>query len=256
MSDQEPVRHRRSRHVLEITIDRPEVRNALNLAAAEGICAAIDELEADPELRVAVLTGADGSFSSGMDMKAFLAGDVPYVARRGIFGIVNGPPAKPLIAAVEGGALAGGFELMLACDLVVAAEDASFGIPEVKRGLLAAAGGLMELPRRIPAAVATELALTGEPIGAARAYELGLINRVCAPGAALEQAVTLAERIAENAPLAVAASKRVLREAGGWPAEQAWSLQGEIVSPVLTSEDAREGARAFAERRAPRWSGR
>lgn len=243
-------------NVLVLTINRPEVRNALDLATADALARGIDELEDDEELRTGVLTGAEGFFSAGMDLKAFERGDVPYVASRGIFGIVNRPPAKPLIAAVEGAALAGGFELMLACDMVVAAADTELGIPEVRRGLLAASGALLELPRRIPPAIAFELALTGEAIGAARAAELGLVNRVVAPGAALEEAIALAERIAANAPLAVLASKRVLSETLGWDADERWSRQGEIVGPVLTSEDAHEGARAFAEGRDPRWRGR
>lgn len=249
------VRERRGR-VLLLTIDRPRIKNALDLASADALARGIDELESDPELRVGVLTGAGGFFSAGMDLKAFERGDVPYVASRGIFGIVNNPPAKPLIAAVEGGALAGGFELMLACDMVVAAADAELGIPEVRRGLLAASGALLDLPRRIPPAIAFELALTGEPISAARAAELGLVNRVAEPGEAIAEAIAMADVIAANAPLAVTASKRVLTETLSWDPEQRWSKQGEIVGPVLTSEDAREGARAFAERREPDWKGR
>lgn len=239
-----------------LAIDRPEVKNALDMATADAIARGIDELEADEELRVGVLTGTGGYFCAGMDLKAFQRGDVPYVASRGIFGIVNKPPRKPLIAAVEGGALAGGFELMLACDMAVAAADAELGIPEVRRGLLAASGALLELPRRIPPAVAFELALTGEPISATRAAELGLVNRVALPGEALAEAVRLATAIAANAPLAVAASKRVLTETLSWEPEERWSKQGEIVGPVLASEDALEGARAFVERREPRWRGR
>jgi enoyl-CoA hydratase len=249
------VRERRGR-VLLLTIDRPQIKNALDLASADALARGLDELDSDPELRAGVLTGAGGFFSAGMDLKAFERGDVPYVASRGIFGIVNDPPAKPLIAAVEGGALAGGFELMLACDMVVAAADAELGIPEVRRGLLAASGALLDLPRRIPPAIAFELALTGEPISAGRAAELGLVNRVADPGEALAEAISMAEVIAANAPLAVTASKRVLTETLSWDPEQRWSKQGEIVGPVLTSEDAREGARAFVERREPVWKGR
>lgn len=243
-------------HVLVITINRPEVRNAFDLATADAMSKAIDLLDGDPELRVGVLTGAGGHFSSGMDMKAFLSGDVPYVAHRGIFGIVNEPPATPLVGAVEGAALAGGFELMLICDLVVAAEDVELGISEVKRGTCASAGGLMKLPHRIPMAIASELALTGESISAPRALELGLVNRVSAPGQALDQALALAEAIAENAPLALAASKRVLNETLDWTSEEAWGKQGEIVGPIWDSADAHEGSRAFKEKRRPRWQGR
>lgn len=249
------VRTERRGNVLVITINRPEVRNAIDFATADAISKAVDELDGDAELRAGVLTGAGGHFSSGMDMGAFLEGDVPYVAHRGIFGIVNQPPETPLVAAVEGAALAGGFELMLICDLVVAARDVRLGINEVQRGTCASAGGLLKLPHRIPMAVASELALTGEPIGAKRALELGLVNRVSEPGAALEEAVGLARLIARNAPLALTASKRVLYGTLDWTSEEAWSKQGEIVGPIWDSADAKEGSRAFKEKREPRWSG-
>jgi enoyl-CoA hydratase len=238
--------------VLVVTIDRPEARNAVNLAVAEGIAAALDRLDGDDALRVGVLTGAGGTFCAGMDLKAFVAGERPHVEGRGFAGIVQGPPRKPLIAAVEGWALAGGFEVALSCDLIVAARDARFGIPEVKRGLVAAGGALIRLPRRIPYHVAMELALTGDPIGAERAYELGIVARLAAPGAALVDARALAAVIAANGPLAVDATKRVLvaDESG------AWERQAEIVGPVFASEDAREGSVAFAEKRPPMWRGR
>jgi acetyl-CoA C-acetyltransferase len=242
--------------VLVLTINRPEVRNAFDFATAGAMSAAIDDFEADDGLRAVVVTCAGGTFCAGMDLKAFARGDVPYVERRGVFGVINEPPAKPLIAAVEGNVLAGGFELMLACDLVVAADDASFGIPEVKRGLIAASGGLIELERRLPVAVAMELALTGDPIGAERARDLGLVNELCPAGETLERSVALAERVTRNAPLAVAASKRIRREARDWSSGEAFGKQGEIAGPVLVSEDAQEGARAFAERRDPDWKGR
>jgi enoyl-CoA hydratase len=234
--------------VLVVTIDRPEARNAVNLAVAEGIAAALERLDADDELRVGILTGAGGTFCAGMDLKAFVAGERPYVAGRGFAGIVQGPPRKPLIAAVEGWAVAGGFEIALACDLIVAARDARFGIPEVKRGLVAAGGALLRLPRR----VALELGLTGDPIGAERAYQMGLVCRLVEPGEALAAALELARAIAANGPLAVDATKRivVVDEAGQW------ERQAEIVAPVFASDDAREGARAFAEKRAPVWRGR
>jgi enoyl-CoA hydratase/carnithine racemase len=231
--------------VLVVTIDRPEARNAVNLAVAEGIAAALDRLDGEDALRAGVLTGAGGTFCAGMDLKAFVAGERPHVEGRGFAGIVQGPPRKPLIAAVEGWALAGGFEVALACDLIVAARDARFGIPEVKRGLVAAGGALIRLPRR----VAMELALTGEPISAERAYEMGVVSRVVEPGAALGAALELARTIAANGPLAVDATKRVLTAA------EDWERQAEIVAPVFASEDAREGARAFAEKRAPVWRG-
>ncbi len=243
-------------NVLVITINRPEVRNAFDFEAADAMSRAVDELDGDEELRVGVLTGAEGHFSAGMDLKAFERGDVPYVERRGVFGVINEPPETPLIAAVEGGALAGGFELMLACDMVVASSEAEFGIPEVRRGLLAASGALLSLPLLIPQPIAVELALTGTPITAARAAELGLVNAVTPPGAALDRALELAETIAANAPLAVKASKRILKETRGWAESERWEKQGPIVGPVLTSEDAREGARSFLERREPTWKGR
>jgi enoyl-CoA hydratase len=236
--------------VLVITIDRPEARNAVNLTVAEGIAAALDRLDSDAELRVAILTGAGGTFCAGMDLKAFVAGERPYVAERGFAGIVQGPPRKPIIAAVEGWALAGGFEIALACDLIVAARDARFGIPEVKRGLVAAGGALIRLPRRIPYHVAMELALTGDPVGAERAYELGIASRLTEPGEALTAARELAATIAANGPLAIDATKRIL------VADEDWERAGAISGPVFESEDAREGARAFAEKRAPVWRGR
>ena len=238
--------------VLVVTIDRPEARNAVNLAVAEGIAAALDRLDGEDALRAGVLTGAAGTFCAGMDLKAFVAGERPYVEGRGFAGIVQGPPRKPLIAAVEGWALAGGFEIALACDLIVAARDARFGIPEVKRGLVAAGGALIRLPRRIPYHLAMELALTGDPIGAERAADLGIVSRLAEPGEALAAALELASAIAANGPLAVDASKRILVADEG----DAWERQAEIVAPVFASEDAREGSVAFAEKRPPVWRGR
>jgi enoyl-CoA hydratase len=241
--------------VLVVTIDRPEARNAIDRATAEGIAAALDRLDAEDELRAGVITGAAGYFCAGMDLKAFAAGERPHAGGRGFAGIVERPPAKPLIAAIEGFALAGGFEIALACDLIVAARGARLGIPEVKRSLVAAGGALLRLPARIPFHVAMELALTGDPIGAERAHGLGLVNRVAEPGAALDTALELAGAIVANGPLALSATKRVLVEAPGWPAGDVWARQGEIVGPVFASDDAREGAVAFAEKRAPVWRG-
>ena len=236
-----------------VTINRPEQKNAVNRAVSYGVCAAIDEMDARPDLLIGILTGAGGTFCSGMDLKAFLAGEVTRVEGRGLLGISTTPPRKPLIAAVEGYALAGGFEAMLACDLVVAARDARFGLPEVKRGLAAAAGGLLRLPRLIPQRIAMELALTGDMVTAERLYQYGLINALVEPGQALEEARKLARRIIVNAPLSVAASKRVIVEQRDWPLAEMFARQQEITAPVLASADAREGARAFAERRAPVW---
>ncbi len=237
-----------------ITINRPEAKNALNGAVARGIAAAVDELDASDDLRVGVLTGAGGTFCSGMDLKAFLTGDVPLVEGRGLGGITQRQPRKPLIGAVEGWAVAGGFELLLACDLVVAAETAKLGVPEVKRALVAAAGAALLLPRRIPQAIALELLLTGDPITAARAAELGLVNRVTAEGGALDGALELAAAIARNGPLAVAVTKEVARS--DWSHDEMWDKQQELTGPVFVSEDAQEGATAFAERRDPVWKGR
>jgi enoyl-CoA hydratase len=256
VSEQPAVLTQRRNGVLVVTLNRPEARNAVNLALAEGVASALEELDGDGELQVGILTGAGGSFSAGMDLKAFVRGERPYVEGRGFAGIVQGPPRRPLIAAVEGFALAGGFEVALACDLIVAARDARFGIPEVKRSLVAAGGALIHLPKRIPYHLAMELALTGDPIDAERAAEIGIVNRLAEPGGALDAALELAGAIARNGPLALDASKRILRRAVDWSEEEAWERQREFAGPVFDSEDAREGAIAFAERREPRWQGR
>jgi enoyl-CoA hydratase len=239
-----------------ITINRPEAKNALNGDVARGIAAAVDELDADDDLRVAVLTGAGGTFSSGMDLKAFLSGDLPLVEGRGLGGITQAPPRKPLIGAVEGWAVAGGFELLLACDLVVASETAKLGVPEVKRALVAGAGAALLLAQRIPQAIALEMLLTGDPISAQRAADLGLVNHLTPEGGALEGALELAGRIAANGPLAVAITKQIARSAPDWILEQGWEEQGRLMQPVFVSEDAQEGATAFAEKRPPVWKGR
>lgn len=241
--------------ILVVTINRPEAKNAMTKAAAEGIAAAMDRLDADDSLRVGILTGAGGTFCSGMDLKGFLRGESPSIEGRGFGGIVQKPPVKPLIAAVEGYALAGGLELMIACDLVVADANAKFGIPEARRGLVAAAGGVMMLPDQIPERVAMELALTGEFIDAGRAYELGLINRVV-DGDALSGAKELAAKIVANGPLAVRVSKQIVKESRGWPMDERYARQAQLIGPVFVSEDAREGSLAFAEKRAPNWKGR
>ncbi len=237
-----------------ITLNRPAAKNALNGAVARGIAAAVDELDESDDLRVGVLTGAGGTFCSGMDLKAFLTGDVPLVEGRGLGGITQRPPRKPLIAAVEGWAVAGGFELLLACDLVVAAETARLGVPEVKRALVAGAGAALLLARRIPQAVALELLLTGDPITAQRAADLGLVNRLTPEGGALDGALELAATIARNGPLAVAVTKQIARS--DWTLDVGWDKQQELMAPVFVSEDAQEGATAFAERRDPVWKGR
>lgn len=241
--------------ILVVTINRPEAKNAMTKAAAEGIAAAMDRLDSDDNLRVGILTGAGGTFCSGMDLKGFLRGESPSIEGRGFGGIVQKPPEKPLIAAVEGYALAGGLELMIACDLVTANTGAKFGIPEVKRGLVAAAGGVMMLPDQIPERIAMELALTGDFIDAARAYELGLINRIT-EGEALAAAKELAASIVANGPLAVRVSKQVIKQSRGWPMDERYTRQTQLIAPVFISEDAREGAAAFAEKRAPNWKGK
>jgi enoyl-CoA hydratase len=242
--------------VMIITINRPHAKNAVTLAVAEGVAAALDELDARDDLAVGIITGAGGTFCAGMDLKAFLRGERPSLPGRGFAGITEAPPATPLIAAVEGYALAGGCEIVLACDMVTAGRGARFGIPEAKRGLVAAAGGLLRLPERIPRAVAMELALTGGFLDAPRAYDLGLVNRLTNDGSALDEALELAHTIAANGPLATRASKRVIVESRGWPVEERFARQREIIEPVMTSEDAREGARAFAEKRRPHWRAR
>jgi enoyl-CoA hydratase len=241
--------------VLVLTLNRPEVRNAIDTETAWAMSAALDGLDTDASLFAAVITGAGGTFCAGMDLKAFLDGEKPSVGARGFAGIVEQPPTKPVIAAVEGTALAGGFEIVLACDLVVAAEDARFGLPETKRGLVAAGGGLMRLARRAPFHLAMEWALTGEFISADEAARAGLINRLVARGAALDAALDLAAAIARNGPLAVAATKRILIESRDWPAAEEFARQRAISVPVRESADAREGALAFKERRPPRWTG-
>jgi enoyl-CoA hydratase len=256
MNDQPAVLTERRDRVLIITLNRPEVRNAVNAALAEGVGRALDELDADDGLSVGVLTGAGGFFCAGMDLGAFVKGESPYYGDRGFAGIAQRASEKPLIAAIEGFAVAGGLEVALACDLIVAAEGAKLGIPESKRSLVAAGGALLRLPKRIPYHVVMELALTGDPLPAERFHDLGLVNRVAAPGGALEAALELAEAIGRNGPLALTAAKRILQEQFDWATDEMWAKQGEIAGPVMTSEDAKEGASAFKEKREPVWRGR
>jgi acetyl-CoA C-acetyltransferase len=239
-----------------VTIDRPEVRNAIDARTARALEQAIDDAEADERVRVIVLTGAGGTFCAGMDLKAAARGELPVTDRRGPLGLTGQPPAKPLIVAVEGSALAGGCELALAADLIVAADDASFGIPEVRRGLVAAAGGVARLRDRLPRNIAMELALTGDPMTATRLAELGLVNRITKTGGALDEALALARRIAANAPLSVGVGKRIVDAAQGWSPDEAFEQQSILASPVILSDDAREGVAAFAEGRDPVWTGR
>jgi enoyl-CoA hydratase len=242
--------------VLVITIDRPEVRNAVNHAVALGIAAALDELDADPDLVAGVLTGSPPGFCAGMDLKAFVAGESVSAGDRGFAGIVRRASRKPLVAAVEGFAFAGGLELALACDLLVVARDTLLGVPEVKRSLVPTGGALRWLPQRLPYGVAMEMALTGEPLDTRRAYDLGLINRLTEPGAALAEAISLTELIAANGPLAVTATKEVLKRQFEWGEQEFWDRQDELTDHVFASRDAQEGAVAFTEKRQPVWEGR
>lgn len=241
---------------LVITINRRKARNAINAEVAQGIAAAVDELDANPQLRVGVLTGAEGTFSAGMDLKAAGRGESASVEGKGFAGLAEAEPATPLIAAVEGAAMGGGFELALACDLVVAARGARFALPEVKRGLIAGGGGVIHLPRRIPHHLAMELLLTGRTVTAQRAHDLGLVNNLVDDGQAVPVALDLAAEIGENAPLAVAAVKRVVRETANMPIPEAFSAQRGEIRALMRSEDFAEGVRAFSERRTATWTGR
>lgn len=250
------VRVERRGEVLVMTIDRPTRRNAVDRAVSLAMAAALVTLDADDQLRVGIVTGAGGHFCSGMDLKAFVDGERPEIEGRGFAGMTERSPTKPLIAAVEGFALAGGCELALACDLIVAGAGAVFGLPEVARGLVAGSGGLIRLRERIPPAIALEYALTGQRMDAETAWRWGLVNRMAEAGGALDAALALAGEIAANAPLSVAASKAIMAAAPDWHVDTRWEQQRPLVEAVLASADAQEGALAFAEKRQPRWSGR
>jgi len=252
----EPVLVERRGNVLLITLNRPAVRNAVNAALAAGVAGALEELDADESLSVGVLTGAGGFFCAGMDLGAFVKGESPWFGDRGFAGIAQRSARKPLIAAIEGFAVAGGMEIALACDLIVAAKGAKMGIPEAKRSLVAAGGALLRLPRRMPYHVVMELALTGETMPAERFHEFGVVNSLAEPGAAVEVALELAARIAKSGPLALIASKQILQEQFDWSSDEMWAKQGAISGPVFASEDSKEGANAFKERRDPVWKGR
>jgi enoyl-CoA hydratase len=241
-----------------VKINRPEARNAVNPAVAQGIEDAVDRIESDDSIWVGILTGEPPVFCAGADLKEINSGNAAGLAtaRGGFGGIVTRERTKPVIAAVDGPALAGGTEIVLSCDLVVASTTATFGIPEVKRSLVAAAGGLFRLGRKIPFNIAMELALTGDPISAELAHHHGLVNRLCEPGEALDVATALAEQICANAPVAVRESRRVVLEATHAPDEVGWKLSAEGMAAAMRSEDFREGLTAFIEKRPPRWQGR
>ena len=241
--------------VLVITINRPDARNAVDQSVAAGMAEALEKLDADGALKVGVLTGAGKGFSAGMDLKAFVSGGMPVAGDRGFAGIVQRSCKKPLIAAIEGFALAGGLEIALSCDLIVAGKGARLGIPEVGVGLFAGAGALLRLPRRVGLGNSMRLALTGQPIDADEAHRIGLVDRVAETGQALATAVELAEVIAKNAPLGVAASKQVLVEGFTKPEDEFWKWQQGHLQAVFTSKDAIEGATAFAQKRPPNWKG-
>jgi enoyl-CoA hydratase/carnithine racemase len=251
-----PVVAERRGNVLVITLNRPEVRNSVNAALAAGVAGALEELDGDAELSVGVLTGAGGFFSAGMDLGAFVKGESPWFGDRGFAGIAQRASRKPLIAAIEGFAVAGGMEIALSCDLIVAAKGAKLGIPEAKRSLVAAGGALLRLPRRMPYHVVMELALTGDTMPAERFHHFGVVNALAEPGAAVEVALELAERLAANGPLALVASKQILQEQFDWNSSEMWDRQAAISGPVFVSEDAKEGANAFKEKRDPVWRGR
>lgn len=255
-TEEHPILVDRIDGVQVITLNRPRARNAINLATAEAIAAALEELDSRVDLVAGVITGAGGTFCSGMDLKGFLGGERPSLPGSGFAGIVEQPPAKPMIAAIEGYALAGGFEIALSCDLIVAASDVKFGLPEVKRGLVAGAGGLMRLPRRAPYHLAMQWALTGGFISAEDAYRAALVNEITEPGGALDAALAIAKEIAANGPLAVKATKQIIVESVDWTLDEQFVRQRELSEPVRGSEDAKEGARAFTEKRAPRWQGK
>lgn len=242
--------------VAVITLNRPEAKNAVNQALAQAMAKSLDEIEHRDDVRVVILTGAGGSFCAGMDLKAFVAGEKVVTDDKGFAGFVQAFVSKPVIAAIEGYALAGGCELALACDLIVAADNAKFGLPEVKRGLAAGAGGLLRLPRQLPYRVAMELALTGDFADARRMYELGLINRVVEKGGAMAGALELGRTIAANAPMSTRATKTVIARQPDWSQDEMFDRQNEIIAPVMASEDAIEGSRAFAEKREPVWKNR
>ncbi len=243
-------------NILVITIDRPAVRNAIDHRTSQALADAMDRLDNDPTVAVGILTGAGGHFCSGMDLKAFVNGERIELPGRGLGGMIETPPLKPIIAAVEGYALAGGFEIALACDLLVASENAVFGLPEVKRGLIAGSGGLIRLPQKIPRQIAMQYALTGDLMTASDARQWGLVNELTSAGQALAAAKVWAQKIAANGPVAVKMAKHVMSQSVYWSIDELWTKQNQVLETVIQSQDAREGAMAFNEKRSPVWAGR
>jgi enoyl-CoA hydratase len=241
-----------------LTINRPEARNAVNGAVAKGIEDGIDQLEADDDVWVGIVTGAPPVFCAGADLKAINSGDAGglQTQRGGFAGIVQRERTKPIVAAVDGPALAGGTEIVLSCDLVVASRSATFGIPEVKRSLVAGAGGLFRLPRKIPANIAMQCALTGDPISAERAHHFGLVNVLCDDGEAVAKAIELADRVCANAPVAVRETRKVVRDATMAPDDVGWEMSAQAMRTTMRSDDFKEGLNAFIEKRSPSWTGR
>ncbi len=243
-------------NILVITIDRPAVRNAIDHRTSQALADAMDRLDNDPTVAVGILTGAGGHFCSGMDLKAFVNGERIELPGRGLGGMIETPPLKTIIAAAEGYALAGGFEIALACDLLVASENAVFGLPEVKRGLIAGSGGLIRLPQKIPRQMAMQYALTGDWMTASDARQWGLVNELTSAGQALAAAKVWAQKIAANGPVAVKMAKHVMSQSVYWSIDELWTKQNQVLETVIQSQDAREGAMAFNEKRSPVWAGR
>ena len=242
-------------HIAILRINRPEAKNAISPEVSQEMEAHLDSIESDPEIRAVIVTGTGDVFCAGADLKVIASGRAGEIATKkgGFAGLTNRDFLKPIIAAVQGPALAGGFEIVLSCDLVVASETSRFGIPEVARGLIAAAGGLIRLPKRVPLALALEFAMTGDPIPAQRAFELGLVNRLVPQADVLDTAVALAERIGENSPIAVRYSRKLVKEAAEVSEAEGWKLNGTYTVEVFSAGDAIEGATAFAEKRKPNW---